>query len=134
MHVVIKMWSIYNLALRRTSVINLSDTSKRHGPSDRDRCWIYNYMCNQCISSLKLCVLIPLMVGCTRYNIMWKRFQWLATSRWFSLGTLVFSINKTDFQDITEMLLKVALNTINQPIKASKVQIYCLTFNKRRNG
>jgi hypothetical protein len=31
--------------------------------------------------------------------------------RWFSP---VFSTNKTDRHDITEMLLKVALNTINQ--------------------
>jgi len=31
---------------------------------------------------------------------------------WFSLGTQVSSINKTDCQDITEILLKVALNTI----------------------
>jgi len=33
--------------------------------------------------------------------------------RWFSRGTLVSSTNKTDRQDITEILLKVALNTIN---------------------
>jgi hypothetical protein len=37
--------------------------------------------------------------------------QWLATGRWFSL---VSSTNKTDRHDITEILLKVALNTINQ--------------------
>ena len=33
--------------------------------------------------------------------------------RWFSLDTPVFSINNTESNDITEMLLKVALNTIN---------------------
>ena len=32
--------------------------------------------------------------------------------RWFSLGTLVSSTNKTDHHDITEIFLKVALNTI----------------------
>jgi hypothetical protein len=32
-------------------------------------------------------------------------------------GTLVFSTNKTDCHDITEILLKVALNTINQSNK-----------------
>jgi hypothetical protein len=32
--------------------------------------------------------------------------------RWFSLGTPVSSTNKTDCHDITEILLKVALNTI----------------------
>jgi hypothetical protein len=33
----------------------------------------------------------------------------------FSLDTPVSSINNTDRHDITEILLKVALNTINQP-------------------
>jgi hypothetical protein len=31
---------------------------------------------------------------------------------WFSLGTTVSSTNKTDSQYITEILLKVALNTV----------------------
>ena len=31
---------------------------------------------------------------------------------WFSLGTPIFSINKIDRHDITEILLKVALNNI----------------------
>jgi hypothetical protein len=35
-----------------------------------------------------------------------------ATGQWFSLGTLVSSSNKTDRHDISEILLKVALNTI----------------------
>jgi hypothetical protein len=36
----------------------------------------------------------------------------------FSLGTPVSSINKTDSHDITELLLKVALNStnLNQPV------------------
>ena len=37
---------------------------------------------------------------------------WLTTSRWFSPGTSVSSTNKSDRHDITEILLKVALNTI----------------------
>ena len=41
-----------------------------------------------------------------------KVCQWLATGHWFSLGTPVFSTNKTDHHDITEILLKVVLNTI----------------------
>ena len=41
-----------------------------------------------------------------------KVCQWLAAGRWFSLGTPVSSTNKTDRHDITEILLKVALNTI----------------------
>ena len=38
--------------------------------------------------------------------------QWLTTGRWFSMGTRVSSTNKTDHHDITEILLKVAINTI----------------------
>jgi hypothetical protein len=36
------------------------------------------------------------------------------TGRWFSPGTPVSSTNKTDCHDIIEILLKVALDTINQ--------------------
>jgi hypothetical protein len=42
-----------------------------------------------------------------------KVVQWLAAGRWFSPGTPSFSPNKTDRHDITEILLKVALNAIN---------------------
>jgi len=41
-----------------------------------------------------------------------KVCQWLATGQWFSPSTPVSSNNKTDSHDITEILLKVALNTI----------------------
>jgi len=33
--------------------------------------WTYNYLCNQCLSSLTLLVRIPLITRCTRCNIMW---------------------------------------------------------------
>ena len=41
-----------------------------------------------------------------------KVCQRLVAGRWFSLCTPVFSTNKTDCHDITEILLKVDLNTI----------------------
>jgi hypothetical protein len=41
-----------------------------------------------------------------------KDCQLLATGRWFSPGTPVSSTNKTGRHDITEILLKVAVNTI----------------------
>jgi len=41
-----------------------------------------------------------------------KVCQWLATGRWFSLGIPGSSTNTTDRHDITEILLKLALNTI----------------------
>jgi hypothetical protein len=40
---------------------------------------------------------------------------WFSAGQWFSAGTLVSSTNKTNHHNITEILLKVALNTINQP-------------------
>jgi len=60
----------------------------------------YSYLCNQCLSPLTLWVWTPLRQVC----------QWLATGRWFSPSTPVFSTNKTDCHDIAEILLKVALN------------------------
>jgi hypothetical protein len=41
------------------------------------------------------------------------------TGQWFSPGTPISSTNKTDRHDITEILLKVALNTIKQTNKPS---------------
>ena len=51
----------------------------------------------------------PAQVRC---NISDKVCQWLAAGWWFSPGIPVSSTNKTDRYDITENLLKVALNTI----------------------
>jgi hypothetical protein len=76
--------------------------------------WIYSYLCNQCLSPLTLWVRIPLrwdVLNTTLYN---KVCQWLATDRSFSPGTPVSSTNKTDRHEITEILLKVASNIINQ--------------------
>jgi hypothetical protein len=41
-----------------------------------------------------------------------KVCQLLSTGQWFSPGTPVSSTNKTDHQDITEILLKLALSTL----------------------
>jgi hypothetical protein len=41
-----------------------------------------------------------------------KVCQWLVAGLWFSLGTLISSSNNTDCHDITEILLRVELNTI----------------------
>jgi len=40
------------------------------GPSWSCGSWISNYLCNQCLSPLKLWVRTPFMARCTRYNIM----------------------------------------------------------------
>jgi hypothetical protein len=74
--------------------------------------WINNYLCNQCLSPLMLRVRISIRARCT--TLCDKVCQWLATARWFSLGPPISPTNKTDYHDITEMLLKVALNTLKQ--------------------
>ena len=71
--------------------------------------WIYNYLSNRCLSLLMLWVRILIRTRCT--TICDKVCQWLATGQWFSP---VSSTNKTDRHDITEILLKVTLNTIKQ--------------------
>jgi hypothetical protein len=45
---------------------------------------------------------------------------------------VVFSTNKTDRHDVTEILLKVALNTINQP--GDDKQLFLLTVKANRTG
>ena len=77
--------------------------------------WIYNCLCNQCLSPLMLWVWIPLRARCT--TLCDKVWQWLATGLWFSPCPSISSINKTDRRNITEILLKVALNTIKQTNK-----------------
>ena len=57
--------------------------------------YMYNYLCNQCLSPQKLLVRSPFMAR-------------------FSPRTLDSSTNKTNRHDITETLLTVALRTINQ--------------------
>jgi hypothetical protein len=46
---------------------------------------------------------------------------YVVAGQWFSPGTLVSSTNKTDCHDITEILLKVALNTITLIIALSHI-------------
>jgi hypothetical protein len=66
-----------------------------------------------------------------QFTINIKRYkvcQWLGTGWWFSSGTPVSSTNKTDSHDITEVLLKVVLNTITLlHFSAQKVD-YCSGF------
>jgi hypothetical protein len=100
--------------------------------------WIYNYLCNQCLSPLTLWARTQFMARSTQYNIMWWSlsvtcdmsavFSWYSIQHYvmkfvsdlqhvggFHQVILVSSTNKSDLHDITEILLKVELNTINQP-------------------
>ena len=107
-----------NISLK-TEIIFLNDSNKKkinQNKSSNPKClvgsssswsygsWIYNYLCNP-----------GLWRGVLYKTLCDKVCQWLSTGLWFSPGTLVFSTNKTDRHDITEILLKVVLNTINPP-------------------
>ena len=94
--------------------------------------YIYNYLCNQGILPLKLWVQIPLRRGMLDATLYDKVNQWLPT-------TLVSSSNKTDRHDITEVVLKVALNNttltltlhnIHAEIIISSELVKCVTHNQ----
>jgi hypothetical protein len=62
-----------------------------------------------------------------------KDCQWLTTGRRFYPGNPVSSTNKTNRHDITEVLLKVALNTISITLFSqfsNKMAIYRYKINK----
>jgi len=77
--------------------------------------WIYNYLCNQCLSPSMLWIRISVKARCT--TLCDKVCQWFVTGWWFSPGSPVSSTDKTDRHNITEILLKVSLNTIKQTNK-----------------
>jgi hypothetical protein len=85
--------------------------------------WIYNYVCNQCLSPLMLWVRISIRARCaTLCDIV---CQWFATDRWFSPGTTVSSTSKIDRHNVTEILMKVALNTMT--VTLALLELYRIT-------
>ena len=59
------------------------------------------------------------MTRYTVYNIVIK----IVSDVRFSLETLISSTNKADRHDVTEILLKVALNTITLTLILCKIQL-----------
>jgi hypothetical protein len=86
-----------------------------------------------CLSPLTLWVRTPLRQGVLDTTFCDKVCQWLG--QWFPPGTLVSSTNKTDHHDITEILLKVALKTINhtKPLQQCFGQRYQIWKNYLNN-
>jgi hypothetical protein len=69
--------------------------------------------------------LCKLQKGCTRLAAASdKVYQLLVHGRWFSPGTPASSTTKTGCHDIADILLKVALNTINQINQLNVVPLY----------
>jgi hypothetical protein len=73
--------------------------------------------------------LCKLQKGCTRLAAASDEvYQLLAHGRWFSLGTPASSTTKTGRHDIAEILLKVALSTINQIDQINLIFANCVTL------
>ena len=74
------------------SVCELKPMGPDRRPSRSWSCgsWIYNYLCNLCISPLKLWVRIPFRRGVLNTTLCDKVCQWLATRRWFSLYNIMW--------------------------------------------
>jgi hypothetical protein len=88
-------------------------TNHRWGRHGRDHMVVGfpNYRCNQCLSPLMVWDWTPFRQGVLDTTLCDKVCKWLATCWWVSP---VSSTNKIDRHDITNILLKVVLNTINQ--------------------
>jgi hypothetical protein len=87
---------------------------------------------NQCLSQLMLWVRILLRQGILDTTLCDKSVS--VTGQWFSPSTLISSTNKTDHHDITEILLKVALNAItpkciSNHFNVSSFQFFYLSYN-----
>jgi hypothetical protein len=81
--------------------------------------WLVCYIYSRYIYLYKILCFFTFLPKCTSVlntTLCDKVCQWLATGWWFSPGTPVSSTNKTECHDITEILLKVGLNTITLPI------------------
>ena len=91
--------------------------------SDEGPSWSWSYcLCNPCLSPLMLWLWIMFRQGVFDTTLCDNVCQWLAVGSLFSLGTPVSSTNKTEHHGITEILLKVVLNTIT--LNYSDVRIH----------
>ena len=103
---VVKCWTVANISVRQPVTVDHVILVKKSLLKVGIFCTIFS-LCHIYVQSL-LC-------------------QWLATSWWFFPGPSVSSTNKTDHHDVTEILLKVALNTIKQ---TNKTFFFCLLARK----
>ena len=103
-------WSLILPMFLKSNITRGSDGSMSEGVGLPNNS--YNPITNTAWVRARLC---KLQKRCTRLAAASdKVYQLLAHGRWFSPGTPAPSTTKTGCYDIVEILLKVALNTINQ--------------------
>jgi len=73
----------------------------------------------------------PLRSGYAPGFVNYKKGSLDSHGRWFSPGTPASSTTKAGRHDIAEILLKVALNTINQSIKSFMMINFIYELNER---
>jgi hypothetical protein len=76
---------VKNLLLFHNIIYRQQNTNFYWGPYWSYGSWIYNYLCNQGLSQLKLCVRTPLRQGIFDATLWHKVCQRLATGLWCSL-------------------------------------------------
>jgi hypothetical protein len=86
--------SIFNLYTRSWIFIVLAHLNNRESSSYGS--WIYNYLCNKCLSPITLWVRIPFRGGVLDTTLHDKACQWLAAGPWFLQVLPVSFSNKTD--------------------------------------
>jgi hypothetical protein len=84
--------------------------------------------CNECLTPLKVSFRIPLSGGVLDTTLCNKVCQCLATGQWYYPGTLVSSTNKIDLHDITEILLKVSINSITLALTSFFCILYVIKY------
>ena len=87
---------------------------------------IYNNLCHQCLSPLKFWVVIHLMVRCNRYHIIWYSLS-VTCGRFVDFSVYSGFLHR---HDVTQILLKVALNTIALTPRIMDNQYTIMAFNK----
>ena len=110
--------------MREISAIYLRECLKSRGPlwPWSYGSWTYNYLCNQWPSPLMLWVRISIRVRDVQHYVI-KFVIDLRQVGGFLRVLPVSSTNKTDRHDITEILLKVMLNTNKQTNKQTNTLI-----------
>ena len=77
------------------------------------------YICKKFLPALKSGVNFSLCCGVLDWTLFYNVSQWRVTGLWFFLRAHVSSANTSDRDDITRILLKVILSTINPKLLRS---------------
>ena len=120
------IWHYMNRKLWTYILLDINFCLKTLGRRGRDR-MVVEFTTTYAIGAYHhWCCEFESWSGCT--TLCDKVCLWLATGRWFSPGAPVSSTKKPDRHDITEVLLKVALNTIKQ---TNNLKTYGETIKER---